>query len=1540
MSTDSSKKLTRYTSAVTVVTAEVMNSLFGGEYGHVHTLGEFHPLVAGHVHDGDHADGHASKISLTSGEHVRGYLSHGNLGGTDGSTPAVQKVNIQSYSEDIHGPDAKTHAIPVYEEDEHGVKHYYLDLSNAAGGVDTHIQYNEEGELSGSEDLAYNYTQKIVNIGRDSGASLHVHKNSGMASPHLLLVEDAGDGHGSRISFVNKSDDKGPQLLSHEWTIYAKSAAEDNGGSAEFNIWYGDANGGGNGANIISVSGNKLVGINKSPTVELDVDGSGSFTGDLNIDGKLTVAGLIDPTGLVLTEEDHTNIPTGTGYGAFFVAKDDPSLDNNMPYYKDAEGNISSLRGALPGGANGSIQYNDNGELGGSTSLVIKGDSLGVGTDTAEGPQRKLHVEGDGSVPPFRLGGIPLGSGNELVIDPATGDVYSRLYSPINPKFLTWPAGSGDIVLDSTINGNLVILSGEWNGSGRVVIPSVPGPSGANWKTGDNFWIKNLTTYTQGSSGSGYHTDDSGYHTASHTGNHTASSGVICPQVDIIADNPVDTLDLAKFDSTSPCYLPGKNAKQFCCSKGPSGENNWILVSHYHDYIHAEQNIPVAEIKVYVPYGGPNGEDSELSNGDSVNPVNHSYLRFDGQLSYDPDGSPITKYNWSVSIDGGTPTESSYPTVSFDTYSFTNSVVEVTLVVESGGESSLPANFSFRVVKPNAAPRASISGPTLVGDGATVTLHGRASSDEDGDALSYSWNLENFPEGSSASIDMNQISSDTITFTTDLPGSYDFSLDVSDGELTARATHSVVMDAKPEIFITGQDNVIINEGTSYSDAGATASDNEDGDITSSIVTTNLVDTNSGGTYTVKYNVKDSFNQFADEVTRTVVVNSKPVINLIGQNPVSVSFNSTYSDAGAQVTDSEDGSITITSESTPIDTSSVGSYTLKYNYTDSNGLAADEITRTVNVVSNKPIISLNGDSSVTINLGSTYSDQGATATDDEDGNITDRIVTVNNVDSSTAGTYSVTYNVEDLSGLAADEVVRSVKVNAKPVISLNGQSTVTITEGDIYSDEGATAADDEDGNITGSIVTSNNVNSNSPGSYTVTYDVDDSNGFAADQVVRTVIVEQGNQEPVARIIDPGQLTVGSEVSLDGSSSSDPDGDALSYSWTVRSAPNQSSLSTSEFSTSSIATFTPDEAGSYDIALQVSDGRGGVNTAVITLEAAVAAGSVTISIGEIGDLYMATYRDYTIEHSGDIDGVGDRKATVSIDDPDGQENGNIMFNSGPPVISSASLPSVAVNGKFDTRVGEWGLSNGYGYDDGIWARVVEMPSLNNSSSYPSVQYGFTSYNFDEDNLEISDRRSINGRRFISDEDENARTYNNQRKWFRERAEQNPYLVKYEARLVSYPDGFSPESNSIIDSVSQNQMMRFRPTSSTYNGISFLGSETTAGSILYWHHNGGIQTTGPAGDPVPVDGGWFDRPESDHWDPGELVFARYPVKYDDSVNVGFNLFYGTYIWEISAIDNFGNETTRRFILEIVNTTKANANPNPPTGSNDPVIGTIYSP
>ena len=75
----------------------------------------------------------------------------------------------------------------------------------------------------------------------------------------------------------------------------------------------------------------------------------------------------------------------------------------------------------------------------------------------------------------------------------------------------------------------------------------------------------------------------------------------------------------------------------------------------------------------------------------------------------------------------------------------------------------------------------------------------------------------------------------------------------------------------------------------------------------------------------------------------------------------------------------------------------------------------------------PVITLLGDATVSIEVGDTYIDAGATAKDNYDGDITSNIVTVSNVDTAIVGSYTVTYDVSDANENAAATVTRLVTV---------------------------------------------------------------------------------------------------------------------------------------------------------------------------------------------------------------------------------------------------------------------------------------------------------------------------------------------------------------------------------------------------------------------------------------------------------------------------------------------------------------------------------
>jgi uncharacterized repeat protein (TIGR02543 family) len=118
------------------------------------------------------------------------------------------------------------------------------------------------------------------------------------------------------------------------------------------------------------------------------------------------------------------------------------------------------------------------------------------------------------------------------------------------------------------------------------------------------------------------------------------------------------------------------------------------------------------------------------------------------------------------------------------------------------------------------------------------------------------------------------------------------------------------------------------------------------------------------------------------------------------------------------------------------------------------------TSTTSADTTPPVISITGSASITLTEGDTYTDQGATATDDVSGDLTSSIVTTNPVNTSTPGTYTVTYTVTDAANNTTS-IGRIVNVNAAvsaEIYTIN----VTASNASDYTLSGA----DRNGNVTG------------------------------------------------------------------------------------------------------------------------------------------------------------------------------------------------------------------------------------------------------------------------------------------------------------------------------------------------------------------------------------------------------------------------------------------------------------------------------------------
>ena len=291
---------------------------------------------------------------------------------------------------------------------------------------------------------------------------------------------------------------------------------------------------------------------------------------------------------------------------------------------------------------------------------------------------------------------------------------------------------------------------------------------------------------------------------------------------------------------------------------------------------------------------------------------------------------------------------------------------------------------------------------------------------------------------------------------------------LNDGTLNCEMVDNANDVTAPELRLNGDVEITLALGTDFEDPGYSATDDYDGDITDKVVRSGNVDSKKAGTYELTYTVQDSAGNVTTKKRKVIYEE--------------------YADI----------EITL-------------------------GSILDGVT---------PQISLKGSNPYCMVKGTQYVEPGAVATDNVDGNITDRIAVTNKVTGNLMGSFRVVYKVEDSSGNEAiayravivttscpTENESNKAVNTAPTITLVGKTSVTVNIGTNYIDLGATAYDKEDGDITSRIVTDTTVvNTNAAGIYKVIYRVTDSGGLTST-ATRTVTVKQAvSSNPVVRFTE--------------------------------------------------------------------------------------------------------------------------------------------------------------------------------------------------------------------------------------------------------------------------------------------------------------------------------------------------------------------------------------------------------------------------------------
>ena len=247
-----------------------------------------------------------------------------------------------------------------------------------------------------------------------------------------------------------------------------------------------------------------------------------------------------------------------------------------------------------------------------------------------------------------------------------------------------------------------------------------------------------------------------------------------------------------------------------------------------------------------------------------------------------------------------------------------------------------------------------------------------------------------------------------------------------------------------ELTMNGPQEITLEYGESYEEAGASAViyghwyDTER--VSVEVERIGSVDDQTLGTYDIRYIARQN-GRVGTAYRRVHVVDTqKPEITLQSNPDTYTLPGSSYQEEGFSAADNYDGDLT-----EKVQRTEVGGV-VYYTVTDSAGnkTSAVRIIRYDDPIA--PELTLEGEATMSLTVGNTYKEPGYTATDNCDGDLTQKVEISGEVNTSVSGTYTLTYTVKDGYGNTAS-ATRTVKVKPRNAPSL--PSTPSPVGGVIY-----------------------------------------------------------------------------------------------------------------------------------------------------------------------------------------------------------------------------------------------------------------------------------------------------------------------------------------------------------------------------------------------------------------------------------------------------------------------------------------------------------
>ncbi len=451
----------------------------------------------------------------------------------------------------------------------------------------------------------------------------------------------------------------------------------------------------------------------------------------------------------------------------------------------------------------------------------------------------------------------------------------------------------------------------------------------------------------------------------------------------------------------------------------------------------------------------------------------------------------------------------------------------------------------------------------ILGD--TVQLDGTGSSDADGDPLSPSWGFSSSPATSGlGSSDISPNNSATPTLVPDVVGTYILQLTVSDGTdtdqdevvvtVSAPPNNAPTADAGPDQSVTVGDNVQLDgsgssdpEGDSLSFSWSLVSPiGSSASLTGASTDSPTFVADVTGTFFLILTVDDGSLTASDSVSVIASGGNQAPVADAGQNQ-SVAFPGTVSLDASSSSDPDNDPLSFSWSFLNIPP---GSALVSSDIVDGGGGAASFIPDTLGFYVLE----------VTV----------------DDGSLSD-----------TSRVVVTVFNPGENSPPVADAGADQVASTGDTVI-LDGTGSFD-ADGDPFTYDWIFVSKPSsstlgNGDISDFFTATPSFVPDVEGTFTLMLSVSDGTTTNRDQV--DVVVSFANSTPVADAGPDQVVSPGDTVQLDGSGSSDADGDALVYTWAL--VPPSGSSATLSDDTAESPTFVADVAGSFLLVLQVSDG----------------------------------------------------------------------------------------------------------------------------------------------------------------------------------------------------------------------------------------------------------------------------------------------------------------------------------------------------------------